>query len=280
MLAELRTPDYYCHICACEIVSQVNAVTRDVECSQCSNNFVELLGQGVESFVSGDADDVTPPCRQTGADVQPGEADRRSSDPIRQSLRNREALRGRDPAGHDLISRDSQQVLTSNNGPAGIIVSSTVNIGNNHNTSGPRSVMPSQYIRAAELEGLMNAFIVVRTVPGDGSLSGNIGGTGRTFDDLLHHIFMNEISHSGEPPATAKIIESLNRSVVTVETDLVELGNCSISQEAFELGDTAVHLPCNHSYKEDPITHWLKMHNTCPVCRIPLTIGEQGVTVP
>ena len=136
---------------------------------------------------------------------------------------------------------------------------------------------PSQYIRSSEFGGLMSSFMMVRSVPFHGDFSGNfmasVAGNngGRTFEDLLHHIFMNENSHAGEPPATEKILQSLKRTLVTNETNLFELGECSISQESFEIGDIAISLPCNHCYKEEPIVQWLKMHNTCPVCRISLS---------
>jgi E3 ubiquitin-protein ligase RNF115/126 len=121
----------------------------------------------------------------------------------------------------------------------------------------------------------MNAFMGVRH-GSDGEGVWNVGG-GRTFEDLLHHIMMNDSSHAGVPPASERLIESLSRLQVTEETDLQELGECCISQEAFEIGELAVCLPCKHSYKEEPIIHWLKMHNTCPVCRIQLPAPEENV---
>ena len=87
----------------------------------------------------------------------------------------------------------------------------------------------------------------------------------RSFEDLLHHIMMNETSHAGVPPASDIIIESLLREQVTSDTNQINrLGECCISMEPFEAGDTAISLPCGHSYKQDPIVQWLRMHNTCP----------------
>lgn len=88
------------------------------------------------------------------------------------------------------------------------------------------------------------------------------------FEQFLHHILMNESSHAGAPPASETILQSLIKQTITETTDLSTLGECCISQETFEIGDVVVCLPCGHNYKEDPIIHWLKMHNTCPVCRI------------
>lgn len=61
------------------------------------------------------------------------------------------------------------------------------------------------------------------------------------------------------------------RMVVTSEGEIDELGECSINQELFQLGDVAVTLPCEHRFKEESIVHWLKMHSTCPVCRVDIS---------
>ena len=45
------------------------------------------------------------------------------------------------------------------------------------------------------------------------------------------------------------------------------LGECGITQECFEVGETAVTLGCGHVYKEESIVHWLGLSNTCPYCR-------------
>lgn len=38
---------------------------------------------------------------------------------------------------------------------------------------------------------------------------------------------------------------------------------------SFQLG-TVTKLHCTHEFHEHCIVHWLKMHNTCPICRIEL----------
>ena len=105
-----------------------------------------------------------------------------------------------------------------------------------------------------------------------------IGGMGnmRSFEDLLHHIMMNDNSHAGVPPAPDMVIDSLTREVVTPDTNLQRLGECCISMEAFEPGDTAISLPCGHCYKQEPIVQWLRMHNTCPVCRLQVASVSNG----
>ena len=71
------------------------------------------------------------------------------------------------------------------------------------------------------------------------------------------------------PPASPQLLAALSRVTVT-EQNLSSLGSngeCYISQEAFEVGETCVVLPCSHGYKQDGIVRWLRIHNTCPVCR-------------
>ena len=115
-------------------------------------------------------------------------------------------------------------------------------------------------------------------------LGTRVGGPGlsypdRSFEELLHHILMNDSSHAGAPPATAATIENLSREVISAETDLQGLGECcSITQEAFEVGDTAVKLPCGHAYKQESIIQWLRMHDTCPVCRVRLPSASATTT--
>ena len=63
-------------------------------------------------------------------------------------------------------------------------------------------------------------------------------------------------------------ISNLNRVNMKDDTDLSNIGDCGITLEPFEVGETAIILPCSHAYKEAAILEWFKQHNTCPVCRL------------
>ena len=263
-----RDVNYYCHICACEVVSQLNDVSQENVCGQCSSNFIELLGQGVETFIAGSTISPDNAVEQTVASPR----ERRRSEPIRRSeiigspffMNDRNGQIPSQDTSRNLVSRDLQHAGSSGSHQHGTFTTSTFGTGPNiHSTDSRTVTLP------IEIGSLMSAFMLGRNVSDNGGFSGFPGGA--SFEDFLHHIFLNESSHSGEPPATESVIGSLHRTVVSSSAEILELGECSISQEAFEIGDISICLPCKHTYKEEPITHWLKMHNSCPVCRIPLS---------
>ena len=99
-----------------------------------------------------------------------------------------------------------------------------------------------------------------------------------TIVQLLHQILLNGMGgaapvNTGTPAAPASVIAALPRVVVDEENrpTLGCEGECYISQEAFELGEMSVSLPCRHAFKEEAIVRWLALHNTCPVCRVAVT---------
>ena len=46
--------------------------------------------------------------------------------------------------------------------------------------------------------------------------------------------------------------------------------DCSICMDELELGAEVAVLPCNHYFHHPCIESWLKLHDTCPVCRKPI----------
>ncbi|XP_059434711.1 E3 ubiquitin-protein ligase RZF1 [Corylus avellana] len=79
----------------------------------------------------------------------------------------------------------------------------------------------------------------------------------------------------GPAPAPAPVIEALPR----VKLTQMHLGNdpcCAVCKEEFEVGGEVREMPCMHFYHSDCIVPWLRIHNTCPVCRYELPANPSG----
>ncbi|KAF3642537.1 putative pathogenesis-related protein 5-like [Capsicum annuum] len=73
----------------------------------------------------------------------------------------------------------------------------------------------------------------------------------------------------GPPPAPSSAIDTLPGIVLSpnhLENDSV----CPVCKDEFEVGIEVKELPCNHFYHSECIVPWLRLHNTCPVCRYQL----------
>ncbi|KAI0968784.1 hypothetical protein F4678DRAFT_474205 [Xylaria arbuscula] len=44
-------------------------------------------------------------------------------------------------------------------------------------------------------------------------------------------------------------------------------GQCTICIDEVKVGDEVVVLPCKHWFHQECATLWLKLYNSCPVCR-------------
>ncbi|RDX64433.1 E3 ubiquitin-protein ligase RZF1, partial [Mucuna pruriens] len=87
-------------------------------------------------------------------------------------------------------------------------------------------------------------------------------------NDFIDGVIQNN-NRPGPPPATSSAIASLPMVKLT-QAHLGSDPNCPICKDEFELDMEARELPCKHFYHSDCIVPWLRMHNTCPVCRYEL----------
>ncbi|KAK4103500.1 hypothetical protein N658DRAFT_514346 [Parathielavia hyrcaniae] len=79
------------------------------------------------------------------------------------------------------------------------------------------------------------------------------------------------------PPASQTAIEKLEKKRVDAEMLGTEAkAECTICIDEIHKGDEVTVLPCQHWYHGDCVVLWLKEHNTCPICRMPIENREGG----
>lgn len=134
----------------------------------------------------------------------------------------------------------------------------------------PVGVVVRQAATARQMESLSSLF-------GQRPLDDS-GLFGESFEDLLHRLMMTEQSSMGAPPASEACLAHLPRTRFTASQLPGALTSCGIGHDPFEEGDLTISLTCGHAYREEAIVTWLKRHNTCPVCRLPVeeTAGESS----
>ena len=79
------------------------------------------------------------------------------------------------------------------------------------------------------------------------------------------------------PPTSQDIINKLKHFKMekefykkNIEEDKFEFPKCTICLMELSEGTDVILLPCKHIFHEKCITKWLKVHNTCPLCRYEL----------
>ncbi|GAA5882057.1 hypothetical protein JCM1840_004240 [Sporobolomyces johnsonii] len=136
---------------------------------------------------------------------------------------------------------------------------------------------------------LMNAFGFNGQVMGPGGigLAGHAGdyvwGGEANFQALLNDLMEQAAGRTGPQPAPDDMIEKLPR--IKASEDLLShdsINDCPICQDAFQLSEELIPLPCRHLFHSDCIVPWLKTSGTCPVCRHALVPqpGQEGYTGP
>lgn len=100
------------------------------------------------------------------------------------------------------------------------------------------------------------------------------------FHLLLHQLSQIDLTALSRPenlPASKASIESMP-SIEISSGHVSSECHCAVCKEAFELGNEAREMPCKHIYHEDCILPWLKMRNSCPVCRQELPAAAAAAT--
>jgi len=91
------------------------------------------------------------------------------------------------------------------------------------------------------------------------------------FNNFLNLIMQFDLNNNGNPPASQRAIESLQKIKVNEENfnNFKEI-ICNVCLNNFEINDVVTILECKHEFHLNCILEWLKIRNTCPVCRFEL----------
>ncbi|KAF8037490.1 hypothetical protein BT93_B0400 [Corymbia citriodora subsp. variegata] len=87
------------------------------------------------------------------------------------------------------------------------------------------------------------------------------------YEAMFGQFTENESSLVGGSPVSETVIQNLPKLALTQEDVDGKDGLCPVCKDEFTAGDTKTQLPCSHGYHTDCIVTWLRMRNTCPVCR-------------
>lgn len=103
-------------------------------------------------------------------------------------------------------------------------------------------------------------------------LDGEISDEHEIADSLVaedHESFIN-----GNPPAARSVITHLP-SISLTEKDVADNNNlCVVCKVEISVEETVKQLPCLHHFHAECILPWLRMRNTCPLCRFELPADE------
>ena len=97
-------------------------------------------------------------------------------------------------------------------------------------------------------------------------------------------VFINNMQnqHQGNPHASNTAIEKLKHFKMEKkyckkddkDPKKLEYPECSICLTEVNEGEDTILLPCGHMFHDACVTKWLKIHNTCPLCRFELPTDD------
>ncbi|KAG6506867.1 hypothetical protein ZIOFF_032199 [Zingiber officinale] len=89
----------------------------------------------------------------------------------------------------------------------------------------------------------------------------------RGFEELLEQLAAADNSRRGAPPAAASSVRDLPSVVISDDHERHGTQICAVCKDPLAVDTEAKQLPCNHLYHSFCIVPWLKLRNSCPVCR-------------
>lgn len=105
--------------------------------------------------------------------------------------------------------------------------------------------------------------------------------TSEALDAIITQLMENNPNNHRPVPAPEELVQSLPRSKVAVDSELLTK-DCAVCKDEFEVNQEVITLPCKHAFHTDCILPWLQTSGTCPVCRHQLVAqpAEHGVPPP
>lgn len=252
---------YFCH--TCDVV--INPVLPEFLCPTCRGGFVEILSPEDEETLS-------PNTTRTDSQQQSRPQDRDSAQLLEMlQVFNNIVSDGRNtPEPGNNRQRDRTAGGTAGGGGTGQRPNLHVHM--------PRTSITFQNVGNQPI-ALMDLFNSLPGVAGGGSGNFlfpfpmlNLHGSPQDYvwgegglDTIITQL-LNNVEGQGPPPANKDDIDSL-KTVNITEEQIASSTECPVCKEDFSVGEEVKQLPCEHLFHPNCVVTWLKMHNTCPVCR-------------
>lgn len=253
---------YWCFICKKEsIVSEKN---KELVCNFCNSEFVEEIEEQEENV-------------ENGSNID----DPRNFVPV--TVNNNSSQRSNHSNTHNpniiinTLPQVTFQIISSANGQ---IQSRTFNSDNANNSQNffPFQAILQQVNNLFNLGNSGNGNFVINTNNfGNNPLLNFLGrhNDDQQFENLLNYLMTNDPNRYGNPPASKKAVEELPREKIEEESfSKYKENDCLICMEGFEVSQIATKLNCSHTFHDKCILDWLKVHNTCPVCRYEMVTDD------